>query len=301
MNEDQEILTTEENDIDPDTFEDIETEEVTPEPEPEEDPEEVEEDDEPFDLGSSDEEIELPSIVSDVEQRIKSGDTQGAIKRLGEYAGGIEKLQSKTQQAEERASKAAQQVDQVKTLFTQAASGSHEFVTALDEVLEKGYGTSIEALFMAKTGLSADELAELGVSAKTSLVADPVVRQLIADNAAIKAELAQLKGNTVDQDWVSRVGQPMAKYLESKTGLKIAPEILAKARHELPAKASSSDIEEAVMRVDPRAYRAALAAKEAPTQAPNSAKLSKGGKGSASADPNALLSDPRKFEAYMNG
>ena len=64
---------------------------------------------------------------------------------------------------------------------------------------------------------------------------------------------------------------------------------------------SGSDIEEAVMRVDPRAYRAALAAKEAPTQAPNSAKLSKGGKGSASADPNALLSDPRKFEAYMNG
>ena len=217
----------------------------------------------------------LPELVADVAELIESGDTERALQRLGDYGRGLEKLQGQVSQAN-------QNVEDVRTLLGAASSGNADAVRTFDDLLAS-YGTSIEALFAAKTATNPG-----------TQDSDPRIAWLANRVQAMEAERST-------QVWAESHGTTLSEYLEKSTGLKISPVVLAKARPYLPTKATAEDIEDAVMRVDPRAYRAALRAANGSPIAPNSAMLSRGGKGSAKIDPNALLSDARKFEAYING
>ncbi len=200
----------------------------------------------------------LSDSISDVASHILNGDSESALRRLGEYGKGLDKLQS--QRAE-----AMQNISNLRSLFEGIGSGNRQAISVLEDVLTS-HGTSLSQLAMGNpTGPQPGS----------------------TDNG--------------DQQWAAQHGRNLSQEIGEATGLWFDPLVLAQARQGFPPHASMEDIEEAVMRADPRAYRSALANRSGQNHAPNSALVSRGGKGAANANPGAILNDPRKFEAYLKG
>lgn len=229
-------------------------------------------------------EFELSQNVADVADMIIDGDTDGALRRLGEYGRGVEKLQAQRAEAQ-------QNVDNLRTLLAEVSHGDSTAIQVLDHVLAS-HGTSIEAVFAAKMGIQPPMIADNGYHQPTA--EDYRLAQL-------EAQMRSLSQERADADWINQYGLRIADYVEQQTGLRLDPKAIARVRYDLPSNATVEDIEEAVMRADPRAYRRALAQRSGLPTAPSKALVSRGGKGSAKADAKALLNDPRKFEAYMKG
>ncbi len=245
-----------------------------------------EEDDSRDDYDEDSSGYSLSDNVADVADLILDGDTEGALRRLGEYGRGVEKLQAQRAEAQ-------QNVDNLRALFTEVSRGDDTAIQVLDHVLAS-HGTSIEALFAAKTGIDPRNFEPSDQHRHQPTAEDYRLAQL-------EAQMRSLNMERADADWIGQYGVRIADYVEQQTGLRLDPKVIARVRYELPSNATVEDIEEAVMRADPRAYRRALAQRSGLPTAPSKALVYRGGKSPAKADAKALLSDPRKFEAYIKG
>ena len=237
----------------------------------------------------SDDDDEPPSNVADVQKLIQDGDTEAALKRLSEIDKGIEKLKYKPEQVR------SEVLSEISEFYEAVASFNPEAIEALDTQIFAKKGTSLKAVFAASIGLDESDLDVLleggEVTRPQSNAADKRVE-------ALEAKLNAIEKSKLDAEWSNNYGSAIQKYLRDATGLDVPVDVLANARHLFPKKASPDDIQEAVMQVNPRAYRTALASKGAKTT-PASATVSRGGKGSSLPSAEELLSDPRKFEAYI--
>ena len=236
-----------------------------------------------------DDDDESPSNVADVQRLIQEGDTEGALKRLSEIDKGIEKLKYKPDQVRNEV------LTELSSFYDQVAAGDPDAIEALDTQVFQKKGTSLKAVFAASIGLDADDLDVLLDGGEVTRKEAPKTNKELEE---LKAEVSAIKQQKLDSEWTSQYGASIQKYLRDATELDIPVEVIASARHLFPKKASVSDIEEAVMQVNPRAYRAALSARGAKTT-PASATISRGGKGSSIPSADELLSDPDKFAAYL--
>lgn len=237
-----------------------------------------------------DDDDESPSNVADVLRLIQDGDTEAAMKRLSEIDKGIEKLKYKPEQVRNEV------LTELSSFYDQVASGDPDAIEALDTQVFQKKGTSLKAVFAASIGLDADDLDVLLDGGEVTRKEAPKTNKELE---ALKAEVNAIKQEKLDAEWSNQYGSAIQKYLRDATELDIPVDVLAKARHLFPKKASVSDIEEAVMQVNPRAYRAALSAKGSAKITPSSATVSRGGKGSSIPSADELLSDPDKFAAYL--
>jgi hypothetical protein len=260
------------------------------------DTEQVETTDEPtlpdsIDTGidGEDDEEDHPSNFADVRKLIQDGDAETALQRLSEMDKGIEKLKARTENVRNEV------LSELSGFYDQIAAGDPEAIEALDQQVFGKKGTSLKAVFAASIGLDADDLDVLLDGGEVTRKEAPKTNKELE---ALKAEVNAIKQEKLDAEWSNQYGSAIQKYLRDATGIDVPVDVLAKARHLFPKKASVSDIEEAVMQVNPRAYRTALASKGAKTT-PASATVSRGGKGSSLPSAEELLSDPRKFEAYI--
>lgn len=244
-----------------------------------------------IDTGEGDDtEDESPSNVADVERLIEEGDKEAALKRLAEINKGIEKLKSKPEQIR------SEVFTELNTFYDAVAEGNPKAIEDLDNEVFGKRGTSLKAVFAASIGLEADELDILLDGGEVKPKAAPKQDKTIE---ALKADVEAIKKDKADREWIGKFGSSIQKYLRDATELDIPVDVIASARHLLPRTASVSDIEEAVMQVNPRAYREALAKRGSAKTTPAAATISRGGKGSSTPSPDELLSDPDKFMAYL--
>jgi phage tail protein X len=232
---------------------------------------------------------EPPSNVADVQKLIQDGDTEAALKRLSEIDKGIEKLKYKPEQVRNEV------LTEISGFYDAVAAGDTDAIDALDREIFGKKGTSLKAVFAASIGLDADDIDVLLDGGEVQQKAPQSNKEL----EALKAEVQAIKQSKLDAEWSANYGSAIQKYLRDATELDIPVEVLAQARHLFPKKASPDDIQEAVMQVNPRAYRTALSAKGSAKTTPASATVSRGGKGSSLPSADELLSDPAKLEAYL--
>lgn len=240
-------------------------------------------------IDGEDDEDDSPSNFADVRKLIQDGDSETALQRLSEMDKGIEKLKARTENVRNEV------LTELSSFYDQIASGDPDAIEALDTQVFGKKGTSLKAVFASSIGLDTEDLDVLLDGGEVTRKEAPKTN---TELEALKAEVNAIKQEKLDSEWTNQYGSAIQKYLRDATELDIPLDVLAKARHLFPKKASVSDIEEAVMQVNPRAYRAALSARGAKTT-PASATISRGGKGSSIPSAQELLDDPAKFEAYM--
>lgn len=241
-------------------------------------------------IDSDDDEEDHPSNFADVRKLIQDGDSETALQRLSEMDKGIEKLKARSENVRNEV------LTELSSFYDQIASGDPDAIDALDTQVFGKKGTSLKAVFAASIGLDPEDLDVLLDGGEVTRKEAPKTNKELE---ALKAEVNAIKQEKLDAEWSNQYGSAIQKYLRDATELDIPVDVLAKARHLFPKKASVSDIEEAVMQVNPRAYRAAIAAKGSAKTTPASATISRGGKGSSIPSAQELLDDPAKFEAYM--
>ena len=252
-----------------------------------------EEDDEPTSndpiaTGEPEESDDVSPAIADVVSLIEKGATEAAKQRLGEYSKGLEKLQQ--QRAE-----AMQVVSNVEAMYEGLAQGDERAIQDLQMVLGH-LGTSIEDLFAKATGIDPDTILEFAPDAKVSKPSAAPSKEF----EALRKEIEALKAGNEAQKWASTFGPTIAQAVEQKTGMKFDIATLQEARQYMPQRASVEDIVKAVMKANPEAYLKAFNAVSKPVPAPKEASVSRGGKSAPKLDANAILKDPRLFEAHIS-
>lgn len=257
--------------------EEVEAEEVDV---PEDDIEYTLEDESPEDAEA---EVDLHASIADVAKLIKDGDTEAATKRLSEYGKGLQKLETQRNES-------LQYVDQTRSLLQGVAKGDPESLSSLAQIIAS-HGGDVANIAAWYTG------EEQPAPPTRNTEVDELRREI----AALKQGQEAISQGQQAKDWSAKHGAAISETIKKITGGDISPEILFKVRAELPRtinKSSIEQIENAVMKLDPSAYRKFLSSRSTATTPPESATIPKGGKGGSKVSPN-LLDDPVAFERYI--
>lgn len=234
MQDEQEILDTQEENPEVEQSEELTEDEVVEGEESDED--------EPLELGLEDEEEEdadnSDQPLNDLRNLITQ-DPARALERVAQVEQGLLKLQ--TQKAEAESFR-----DSIDTVFKGLEAGDTDAIAQFEQVLYDNTGLTYQSLAT---------LSEGGTITPQKPAESPKIELLERKLNALEQERASSK-------WIQETGKTVADRVAKVTGLEFAPELIWEAKNLLKKGSTEEDVRKAIMRTNPDAYDKAVALRD---------------------------------------